>query len=68
MLDELLPKRAVRIHLSDKKWMTPNIKRKIKAKQKVHPQTKKSTDVYVKNLPHLNQKRKKGTTNEKRKL
>ena len=36
MLDELLPKRAVRIHPSDKKRMTPYIKLKIKARQKAY--------------------------------
>ena len=35
-LDELLPKRTVRIHPSDKPWMTPRIKLEIKARQKAY--------------------------------
>ena len=36
VLDEILPKTVIRTHGSDKLWMTLNIKREIKARQKAY--------------------------------
>ena len=35
-LDDTLPKRSVRIHPTDKPWMTPHIKKELKARQRAH--------------------------------
>ena len=36
LLNEILPKIVIHTHGSDKPWMTPNIKREIKARQKAY--------------------------------
>ena len=36
ILDETIPETTIRVHVSDKPWMTPYIKREIKARQKAY--------------------------------
>ena len=48
LLDETLPETTIRVHTSDKPWMTPHIKKEIKARQRpLQVEMQRNTESYV---------------------